>query len=280
MDLLPEIYYISNHINELRKWKYAPVMVAVCGGTSTCKSTMVTNQIWSQVGTGLATIIELDNFQKGRESKNLIKGSYGHDNPEYFEVGESYSALKTLSENKQSNIPEYSYTLGKQTGYKIIQPAPVIVYEGLFAAYKELAALADLVVYVESPLYARLLRRIFRNTYDRYNAMPERAFTNFFPTLNAHNELIAAQKDNADYTILVPYQFEDTIIRYNLSPISEQKKVDFTFCFDLSNDTKIGVYKNFEQLNFTLLHCNKMYLDFEITFEQYEEILKLDFMSL
>lgn len=75
----------------------------------------------------------------------------------------------------KNQIPHYEYILGKQTGIDIIKPKPIIIAEGLFAGYAELGDLSDYIIYVESPTYAKLLRRIIRSCFERYRSEPSRA---------------------------------------------------------------------------------------------------------
>lgn len=258
-----------------------PVLVAVCGGTSTGKSTIVSQQLKKALGNEIVEIVELDNFQKGRESEQLFKGRYGHDTPEYFEVAECAKTIKLLINTKSAIIPVYDYKQGKQTGLNVIIPKPVVVIEGLFASFGELAELADMVVYVESPLYGRLLRRIFRNRYERYNAQPIISFTNFFSTLNTHNDLIVPQKKIANHVVCSSYGFVDSIKRFNLSPLEcKENSVDLMYQFHISKSTMLGIYCSSNQKHFTLMHKNKCYLDFEISEDQYLKMKALDFNSL
>lgn len=258
-----------------------PVLVAVCGGTSTGKSTIVSQQLKKALGNEIVEIVELDNFQKGRESKHLFKGRYGHDTPEYFEVAECAKTIKSLLDTKSAIIPVYDYKQGKRTDSNVINAKPVIVVEGLFAAFGELAELADVIVYVESPLYGRILRRIFRNRYERYNAQPIISFTNFFSTLNTHNDLIVPQKKIANHVVCSSYGFVDSIKRFNLSPLEcKENSVDLMYQFHISKSTMLGIYCSSNQKHFTLMHKNKCYLDFEISEDQYLKMKALDFNSL
>lgn len=276
-----QIDNIVTSINEHIQKKNTSLLISIFGGSSTGKSTIVCDQIQKKLGPEKVNIIELDNFQKGKESKNIVQGKYGQDTPQYFEVEQCIKILKAVKENQCVSVPIYDYKKGKQTGMNIISPKPVTIAEGLFAAYGQMSVLADKIIYVESPMYARMLRRILRNRYERYNAPVWLSFSNFFSTLNTHNELIASQKCIAHFNIFVPYNFQDSIHRFNLTPLYENiKQVDLIYRFDICQTTVLGVYQNNEKLFFTLLVNNKMYLDFEISQKQYSQLIELDFNSL
>jgi len=278
MELDDLISQIGSMVFRLLQTKRNPVMIAVCGGTSCCKSTLVVQQIKEKIGNELVDIIELDNFQKGREWKPILKGKYGHDTPEYFEVNESIQCIKALKDNQVAAIPVYDYSLGKQTGTTIIKPKAVVIYEGLYAAYVELATISDIVVYVESPLYARMLRRMFRNRYERYQVDPKVSFSSFLHTINAHIDLIAPQKNHAHFILNIPYRFEDSIQRFGLKPMyATGKQVDLIVEHGISENTQLGVHFKNGHYFFTLFHLGKMYLDFEISEEQYAKFVRLDF---
>lgn len=256
-------------------------MIAVCGGTSCCKSTLVAQKIKEKIGNELVEIIELDNFQKGSESKFINKGKFGHDTPEYFEVNDCIKCIKALKNNEITSIPVYSYQLGRQTGERNGLPKPIVIYEGLYAAYDGLSTISDIVVYVESPLYARMLRRMFRNRYERYQVDTKISFGSFLHTLNAHSELISPQKNHAHFILNIPYRFEDSIQRFGLKPLYEtEKQVDLIVDYRISENTRLGVHLNDQQYYFALWHRGKMYLDFEISEEQYAQIAELDIFGM
>ena len=154
----------------------------------------------------------------------------------------------------------------------------MVIYEGLYAAYAELATISDIVVYVESPLYGRLLRRIFRNRYERYRVDPIISFSSFIHTLNANYELIAPHKKHAHFILNIPYRFEDSIQRFGLKPMyATGKQVDLIVEHEISENTQLGVHFKNGHYFFTLFHLGKMYLDFEISEEQYAKFVQLDF---
>jgi len=258
-----------------------PIVIAVCGGTSTCKSSYVTQNLVEEIGPDICVAVELDNFQKGRESISEHLGFYGHDTPEYFEHAECYKTISYLKNGNPAQIPFYNYREGKQTGVISVEPKPVIIAEGLFGAYAEMADLADYIVYVESPLYARLLRRLTRNCFERYSAPPIVSFRNFFPTLNSHNDLIKPQKDKANAIIEVPYKFQDSIERFNLQPISAIPiKRHFLWEFQMSTDSFLGVFDDESDLFFCVVYENKIYFSFRISNELFKKLISLDMNSL
>jgi len=260
---------------------HTPIVISVCGGTSTCKSTYVTQNLVEEIGPDICVAVELDNFQKGRESKSEHLGFYGHDTPEYFGHEAYYRVISDLKNGNSVMVPFYNYKEGKQTSITAVEPWPVIIAEGLFGAYGEMADLADYIIYVESPLYARLLRRLTRNCYERYNATPIVAFRNFFPTLNSHNDLIVPQKERANAIIEVPYKFQESIERFNLQPITNSSiKRHFIWEYQMSTDSLLGVFDDESDLFFCVVHENNIYFSFRISNELFRKLISLDMSSL
>lgn len=258
--------------------KQSPLLVAVCGGTSTGKSTMVSQPLAKTLGMEICTLIELDNFQKGRDSKQMYSAPFWYDNPDYFEVNECARAIDRLSKTGKTEFPVYDYKAGRQTGSKLMEARKVIIYEGLFAGHGMLGEMADMIIYVESFTYARLLRRMYRNMNERYKADPLAAFKNFFTTLHAHNQLISPQKLNASHIVHTSYYFDQTIQRFHLQK-RETGYPKFDFSYHLNNNTSIGIYEKSGIPHFAISHQNNVYLDFGINDELAEKTRFIDFGS-
>jgi uridine kinase len=267
-----------SHVSPHRK---LPYVIAVSGGTSTGKTTMVGNRLLEYLGDKICSKISLDNFQKGRESKHLFTGKYGHDTPEYFELENCHSVLKRLKEGHAVEIPRYSYKTGKQEGYRLALPKSIIIIEGLFASYGPLQGLADFSIYVESPCYARMLRRMMRNMFERYNAHPSLTLKGFAKTLPAHNELISEQKKRADICIRTPYRFSESIQRFQLEPIA-QPSLDTkagipVLSVEADEETEFTFYSIQEKHYFVLTHKNAVYFEFELNEAVAKTLVKIDF---
>ena len=146
MELISEGISLSGTIKEIIEGNRRPVLISVCGGTSTGKTSWVSRQIKEIIGDEPCLMVELDNFQKGKVSKYHYKSIYGHDTPEYFELEECIQAIQKLKDGEEADIPIYDFKLGKQTGNRKVIAKPVIIFEGLFAAYGKLGSLADLII--------------------------------------------------------------------------------------------------------------------------------------
>jgi uridine kinase len=77
--------------------------------------------------------------------------------------------LHSLIEGRSVRIKEYTFNRpGAEPAYHAVQPAPVLVIEGLFVFhYREIADLLDLRVFIDAPQELMLARRIERDLAER-----------------------------------------------------------------------------------------------------------------
>ncbi len=257
-----------------------PFFIAVCGGTSTCKTSQVASRLQTLFGETECELIELDNFQKGRESKHLFTSPHGHDNPDYFEVDEASLSLSVLAEGKEVSIPVYDYLQGIPVGVRQVEPKPIVIYEGLFAATRGLADLADLIVYVESPCYARMLRRLFRNQFERYSIDPSITLKGFFSTLRGHQEWIVPQKEKAFFTIKTDYYFEDSLQCFPLQPLFSELIISaYALCFHLDPETRLIAYQKSDAYYVDLSHKGFVYLHMNVNAIDFQRVVDIDWAA-
>lgn len=89
---------------------------------------------------------------------------YNFDEPASVDLESFYKAIKTLQQGKKAVIPKYNMRLSKPVGTQTLSPRPIIIAEGIFSLhYKPLRELADLAIYIETPVEERIKRRIRRD---------------------------------------------------------------------------------------------------------------------
>ena len=235
-----QLTQIIDKIKNLAQNKSAgKTIIAVSGGSATGKTSQVSEQINHElVSAGLDSgILSQDNFQFGREfvdqfdhnepssesEKTLFQRikKYKWDIPENFELNNCLVALEQIKANQaQISIPNFDVKAVTRLGVKSIEPNQVTIFEGLYSFYGELEAFDfDLKIYVETPFYARLLRRYFRFVYQMKIPRPTKALEQICTTvLRAHQDYVETQRLDADFVVEVPYNFKETISRIKLSP--------------------------------------------------------------
>ncbi len=255
-----------------------PFIIAVTGGSATCKSTFVVPEIIRNFGLTDYEIISQDDFQQGWNSKSHYDLEFGHDIPEYFETRACFQTLQRLKNGEPAYVPVYNFQKGMHTGKRIINPKPVIIFEGLFAAHGELSSAADHIIYVESPLYARIIRRMIRNRYERYQVPPAYTFKGVFKVIKAHNALVVKQKEKADQIIQVTFSFQDTIDRFNLKPIDfNLQNAHIVYTFAIPQQESIKIIEINKELRFLYLFQDKVFIEFPITHELFSMMENLNF---
>lgn len=255
-------------------------LIAICGGRSTCKSTVLANSIQKNFGGDICTTISLDNFQKRNRLNPSSISSIGHDLPEYYNMDSCYKTLYNLKEGKQVSIPgKKSEGIGLEQ--ILVNPCPVILVEGLFAGYGRMTELADFIIYAESPCYARLMRSIFHNLFGELSLEPIETLGKFRQTIMAHRDLVIYQDDNADICITVPYKFEDSVKRYNLKPLENSSEEFPDIIILLSQKIDDHSYFTIQKMDkgyyFIVNHKGRNYFEIPIDKELSEELCSISF---
>ncbi len=254
-------------------------VVNIAGGSSTGKSTQIAEGLRARLEPD-AQIVSQDNFQLGRDYDLTTDPVYRWDGLGNYGLPESAALLASLRHGLSADMPVYSFSDGRRTGQQTIFSAPIILFEGLYAGFGALRSASDLLVYVEAPLYARLLRRLFRNTHERYRADPAVSFHSTITggVLPAHRDLVRQQRATADVILQTPYAFPDTMARFGLPLITRTYAVDtvpFSFRFGTGTDWRIEADPA-SGLHMVLLQDEAPYASFPIDQLVLEQLELLD----
>jgi len=146
-------------------------LVIVAGSSGSGKST-IAKTILESVKAGNAQIICLDRFYlKDKKSMPKVESSdaINYDHPDSFEWKLVIKCLKELLENKSTILPSYDYVVqARKTKGDKIKPTKLIILEGtLPLVNNELRKLADLKIYVDTPLDECFIRRLQRDNVER-----------------------------------------------------------------------------------------------------------------
>jgi uridine kinase len=265
--------------SENRKYKENTV-VSICGGSSTGKSTHVTYDLHLKLQQH-SIVVSQDDFL-GKCDYNLEQSPYRWDDPDRYCLFDSCIVMRQLKSNVTSSMPEFSFQLKKQVGEKELKPAKIILFEGLYSGFRYLRNFSDYIIYVEMPLYARILRRLIRNLYERYQSTDAtRIFESYLEApLKAHNEFVVQQKDNADLILKMPFSFQDSIDRFHLKPSSPSTLLgDIVFEFFIDEATIITIRKIFSHYLLIVTHNALQYLSFPISHNSFDTLKAADLRS-
>jgi uridine kinase len=182
-----------------------PFIIGITGGSGSGKTSLL-KMIREEFSHDELAILTQDNYYKPREEQSEDSaGVKNFDLPASI-ILEEYSAdLKKLQQGQVVERMEYTYNNEKTSpSYIRIEPAPVIITEGLFIMHlDEVRALLDLTIYIEVNDVLKLKRRILRDKVERNYPLEDVLYRYEHHVLPAYKKYIQ------------PYKAESSIIINN-----------------------------------------------------------------
>ena len=162
---------MDNFLDKLKayKTKNEILFIGIAGGTASGK-TSVANELIKNLSQEKVTLINLDSYYIDLSHLNLEeRKKINFDHPDSIDWNLVFENLCKLFNFQKAYKPIYSFTLYNRTSdFEEIEPAKIVILEGLFALYKEeLRKLMDLKIFVSAPDDIRLIRRIKRDIAER-----------------------------------------------------------------------------------------------------------------
>ena len=109
-----------------------PIIVGIAGGSGSGKTTLA-ERICRHMGSK-AVNLGIDSFYKDltpEEFENVLEFDFDH--PDAIDWDDCCAAIEKLKNGQETPVPIYSYSEYKRTGTEIVQPAAIIIVEGMFA---------------------------------------------------------------------------------------------------------------------------------------------------
>ena len=211
---------LLKQIKQIQSGHHRPVIVAICGGSATGKSTQVAQGLKNALGAN-ALLFHQDNFQNLPQRISNLNPRYRQDDPENYGLADLPDILDALRTNQATQIPRYIFQKRSHEGTQRLSPTEIILFEGLYSAHASIVEKADFVVYVEMRAIGRVLRRGYRGLFERYGRVNfANVFWNFCTSvLAAHMECVRKQRERADLIIRIPYTFSETLNRFPIQPV-------------------------------------------------------------
>lgn len=135
-------------IRELLPCAHRPIMLAVAGDSGSGKTTY-TDGIRRLLGTDAVVSISLDGYHKEDRAQRRRSGRLPLD-PRANHLRQARADLNALRAGQTVDIPVYDHISGRFAEPRRVEPAPVIVIEGLHALYPELQQVMDFTLFVDS----------------------------------------------------------------------------------------------------------------------------------
>lgn len=165
-----------------------PLFIGIAGGTASGKTTLAASFV-EFLGPELCLRLTHDRYYKTLpDSFRANPAAYNYDAPEALETDLMVQNLRDLADGKGVDVPIYDFAQHSRTGIEHLEPKPIIVVEGiLIYTEPELCELLDLRVFVDTPEYVRLSRRVIRDQIERGRHM-EQIFEQYFHTVRPMHE--------------------------------------------------------------------------------------------
>ncbi|VDO37484.1 unnamed protein product [Haemonchus placei] len=232
-----------------------PCIIGVAGGPASGKS-LVTEKIMERLGTlnqgrnKQVITIPMESFYKELDEEERLKaalGEYDFDHPSAFDFDKLTETISQLEQGKAVTIPKYDFLTSTRKGTLRIEPADVIIVEGILIFYDaRLRNKFAMKLFVDADADIRLARRVRRDTVERkrplsvvlnqYTKKVKPAFEEFcLPTKKWADVIIPRGGENDVAIDLLVQHIQDLLRTPRGSP-------ERTKTFDEIGDAKLKVY--------------------------------------
>lgn len=146
-----------------------PFLVGISGGSG-CGKTTILKALFETMPKGSLALVSQDDYYLPIEKQPKDhNGKENFDLPASLNREQFVNDLNKLLNYQRLEIIEYTFNNdAKKASLKIVEPAPIVIVEGLFVFhYEEIYKQMDLKVFVETTEDKRLERRIIRDEEER-----------------------------------------------------------------------------------------------------------------
>lgn len=177
-----------------------PFIIGIAGDSGSGKTTF-SDGIRRILGSKLIHTITMDGYHKENRSQRAVSGRLPLDPAaNKFELLQEH--LRALRNNKPVEIPQYNHATGDFDKPVLVEPAPIIVVEGLHALYPEFMDLMDLKIFVDPCREVKWQWKFARDVQKRGHRA-EKLEEEMFVREAAYKRWIDYQKIYADMVIKI-----------------------------------------------------------------------------
>ncbi|QEL54266.1 uridine kinase [Chromobacterium paludis] len=189
-----------------------PFIIGVAGGSGSGKTT-VTNKVLETIGSEMAAVIIQDYYYRDQSHLTFEQRlGTNYDHPQAFDWPLLIAHIDDLRNGRAIEMPVYDFANHTRSHQTItVQPAPVIVIEGLFPLYDAaLREMMSLKIFVDTDSDVRFIRRLKRDIAERGRTM-ENVIEQYLTTVRPmHNQFIEPTKRFAD--VILPHGANDPAV--------------------------------------------------------------------
>jgi uridine kinase len=188
-----------------------PVIIAVAGGSSSGKTTVV-NKILKNLGDYNIVVIKQDDYYKDQSNLSMEERKLvNYDHPFSLDNDLFYSHLQKLIHGLPIEKPTYDFVnLTRAKEIEVISPAKIIILEGILVLEDErIRGIADIKIFVEADDDLRFIRRLKRDTTERGRTI-ESVIQQYLTTVKPmHYAFVKPSKRYAD--IIIPNDYSHDV---------------------------------------------------------------------
>jgi len=188
-----------------------PVIIAVAGGSSSGKTTVV-NKILANLKGHEIVVIRHDDYYKDQSSMTMEeRRQVNYDHPFSLDNDLFYEHIKALIAGRTIEKPTYDFiTLNRAEKTETVEPAKIIILEGILVLEDErIRDLADIKIFVETDEDLRFIRRLRRDTEERGRTL-ESVINQYLSTVKPmHYAFVKPTKRYAD--IIIPNDYSHDV---------------------------------------------------------------------
>jgi uridine kinase len=134
-----------------------------------------------------------------------VRRKTNYDHPQAFDWPLMLQHVQALCRGEPIEMPRYDFALDNRSSQTIaVQPAPVVVIEGLFALFDaDLRKMMSLKIFVDTAADVRFIRRLQRDISERGRST-ESVISQYLETVRPmHKQFIEPTKRHAD--VILPH---------------------------------------------------------------------------
>lgn len=180
-----------------------PLLIGITGGTGSGKTT-IADHLMHALPPGDAVILEHDAYYKDLSHlPRHARTDINYDHPDSFDNTLFVRQLDQLQAGEPVQVPIYDYvTHTRKTETRLIQPAPVIIVEGILVFVDpNVRARLAMKVFVDTAADIRMWRRIQRDMEHRCRTLDQIRTQYFNSVRPMHMQYIEPSKQWADVII-------------------------------------------------------------------------------
>lgn len=189
-----------------------PIIIGIAGGSASGKSTIAEKIVEKFREEKKVVIIRQDDYYKDQSHmpfEERVKTNYDH--PFAFDNDYMVYQVKELIAGKTIRKPTYDYVHHTRSDVReIVEPADVIVLEGLFVLEsEELRSLQNIKIFVDTPADVRFIRRLVRDVKERGRTL-DSVVSQYVNTVRVmHQSFVEPSKIYAD--LIIPEGGSNTV---------------------------------------------------------------------